>query len=170
MNEFTNREISDYFSTLTPEQFTADTSFYRHPLHEAATFDSFLAEHLHTTEIAFASSDGDAFPIAALSTDRSTYYFKVEDDESLTSFLERLRIFARVHKCRWLYFFQRLSVQVDDNERSAVYWLAGHQHETAVDYRQGYFDTDGQVLGMLHQAPENSPTPPLLREVLEGSA
>lgn len=168
MRDFNNHEIHQFFADLTPDQFTANTSFFVRPLPAGTCFDGFLSEHLQVTRIAFASCDGGIFPIAALGTGKNVYYFKAEDNETLGEFIERVSTFARVHQSRWCYIFKRASASYQGEERSGLYWMAGHRKGTAVYYRHGYFEIEGQTLGSCIEGVVREDQPPAFWEILEG--
>lgn len=168
-----DREIEQFFDALTPEKFVHDTSFFSRPMPDSTNFQAFINEHIDVTRIAFASCDGEIYPIASLATKERVHYFKAEDDENLGQFTDRISAFAKTHNGRWVFIFKKVSAMVDDEEVEALYWMAGERdlNTGEVAYRQGYFEILGQTLGECLEAPpdENREQPVKFREILEGS-
>jgi hypothetical protein len=155
-----------FFRQVTPEQFTCDTSYLTVPCDPGVTFGDCLHLHHAMVRFAFGSCDGQIHPVFALAVGPSLKYFKAEDFEPISSLVTRCAVFSRVHKARWLFMHQRVSVPTRNTSVDVVYWLAGRRTSRRVEYRQGYFEIDQQVLGArqdcgIEQQPDH------LRKILE---
>ena len=164
-------EITRFFKSITPEDFIANvvdatlaeggrvgTSFYSRPIPSTGTFETFLGEHMAVLRIAFASCDGEIYPIAAVAAGDQVYYFKGDDGEILREFTGRIRHFAALALAKWMFVYKKVDTQVGGEDFTAVYWVAGQRLEREVAYRHGYFEVgpDGQVLGDCFESNDGS--------------
>lgn len=164
-------DITGFFASITPEDFIAgvgaemisaetgglaDTAFFHRPIPARGTFTAFVSEHMDVLRIAFASCDGEIFPIAAVAAGNQVHYFKAEDEESLRQFTARVHRFASMADARWLFIFKKITTQVQGSQMTGVYWMAGERTGKDVAYRHGYFDVAGQVLGQCNEAHDGS--------------
>lgn len=175
-------DITGFFASITPEDFIADVvaetmsaetgglvgaAFFHRPIPTRGTFDAFVSEHMDVLRIAFASCDGEVFPIAAVAAGNQVHYFKAEDEESLRRFTGRVHRFASIADARWLFIFKKITTEVQGSQMTGVYWMAGERIAKDVAYRHGYFDIVGQVLGQCYEAHDGS-RPTGFTQILEG--
>ena len=170
MDHFSDSQIEEFFANITPEHFTADTSFHSRPIPRHALFNGFVGEHLELLRVSFAGCDGALNPISAVTVGGRVHYFKAEDGETLGGFCDRVAAFAHIHCAQWLFIYKVIAAELaGEGTVSAVYWLAGNKESLdQVAYRHGYLEIEGQILGGCHEAPvDQVPTP--FKNILEPS-
>lgn len=161
-----DRDIDDFFSHVTPEQFTCDTSYMTRAYDGSATFTDCLEQHHDMVRFAFGSCDGLIHPVVVLAAGNVLKYFKAEDHEPMSALVTRCAAYSRTHRARWVFVHQRVSVPVKEQNVDVVYWLAGRRANRRVEYRQGYFEIYQQVLGA-RQACVVDQQPDHFRRILE---